>query len=161
MSRIAYPSPIDLTRYRRDSPNSVAMYGLPLDVTFCKSCVISNQRPNSAVEYDHTSGSKKTTINFEDGVCDACRFTDRKKNLIDWAERDEKLRDLCNKHRKNDGSYDCIVPGSGGKDSFLHRTYSKRVTGCTRLQLHGILIFTQSGVGETSSHGLVLDTTIT
>ena len=25
---------------------------------------------------------------------------------------------MCNKHRKNDGSYDCIVPGSGGKDSF-------------------------------------------
>lgn len=119
MIRIAYPSPIDLTHFRLDSPNPVAMYGLPPDVTFCKSCVISNQRPNSAVEYVHTSGSKKTTINFEDGVCDACRFTDRKKNLIDWAERDEKLRDLCNKHRKSDGSYDCIVPGSGGKDSFF------------------------------------------
>ena len=25
---------------------------------------------------------------------------------------------MCDKHRKYDGSYDCIVPGSGGKDSF-------------------------------------------
>ena len=110
---------VDLTRFSRDNSNSDAMYGLPSDVIFCKSCVISNQRPNSAVEYDHTSGSKKTTINFEDGVCDACRFTARKRNLIDWTERDEELRDLCNKYRKSDGSYDCIVPGSGGKDSFF------------------------------------------
>jgi N-acetyl sugar amidotransferase len=28
------------------------------------------------------------------------------------------LRELCDRHRKSDGSYDCIVPGSGGKDSF-------------------------------------------
>jgi len=26
--------------------------------------------------------------------------------------------DLCDRHRSRDGSYDCIVPGSGGKDSF-------------------------------------------
>jgi N-acetyl sugar amidotransferase len=28
------------------------------------------------------------------------------------------LRELCDRFRKNDGSYDCLVPGSGGKDSF-------------------------------------------
>ncbi|MFM8852597.1 MAG: N-acetyl sugar amidotransferase, partial [Acidimicrobiaceae bacterium] len=26
---------------------------------------------------------------------------------------------LCDKHRSTDGSYDCLVPGSGGKDSFV------------------------------------------
>ena len=25
--------------------------------------------------------------------------------------------ELCNKHRKTDGSYDCLIGGSGGKDS--------------------------------------------
>ena len=41
----------------------------------------------------------------------------KKKKKIDWQEREKKLTELCNKFRKNDGSYDCIVPGSGGKDS--------------------------------------------
>ena len=86
---------------------------------FCRSCVISNQRPNSAVEFNHTKNTDKTTINFdENGICDACNFTERKKKNIDWEERDGLLRDLCDRHRKNDGSYDCISPGSGGKDSF-------------------------------------------
>ena len=34
----------------------------------------------------------------------------------DWEERDRMLRKLCDKHRRSDGRYDCIVPGSGGKD---------------------------------------------
>lgn len=93
-------------------------YGLPSEVKFCKKCVISNQRPNSAVEYLHKSDTKKETIHFDDnGICDACNFAERKKE-IDWRERERALRELCDKHRKNDGSYDCIVPGSGGKDSF-------------------------------------------
>lgn len=94
-------------------------YGLPHDVSFCRKCVISNQRPNSAVEYGHTKDSKKTTIHFdEDGVCDACRLAEKKNTTIDWAERELRLKELCDRHRSKDGSYDCIVPGSGGKDSF-------------------------------------------
>ncbi len=93
-------------------------YGLPEKVIFCKKCVISNQRPNSAVEYKHTKDSKKATIHFdEQGVCDACRVTEEKKN-IDWKTREQELHKLCDRHRKNDGHYDCIIPGSGGKDSF-------------------------------------------
>ena len=41
-----------------------AKYGLPAEVKFCSRCVISNQRPNSAVEFQHTAASKKATINF-------------------------------------------------------------------------------------------------
>lgn len=94
-------------------------YGLPREVKFCKVCVISNQRPNSAVEYAHTAESKKTTINFDaEGVCDACRVAQRKGATIDWEARDAELRELCDRHRRNDGHYDCVVPGSGGKDSF-------------------------------------------
>ena len=93
-------------------------YGLPREITFCKKCVISNQRPNSAVEYSHTRASKKTTIHFDaDGVCDACRAAER-KSLIDWDSRKKELQELCDRHRRNDGHYDCLVPGSGGKDSF-------------------------------------------
>ena len=93
-------------------------YGLPAQVRFCTRCVISNQRPNSSVEYSHTKASKKQTINFDvEGVCDACRVAERKKD-INWAERERRLVELCDRHRRDDGHYDCIVPGSGGKDSF-------------------------------------------
>jgi N-acetyl sugar amidotransferase len=93
-------------------------YGLPQDVIFCKRCVISNQRPNSAVEYEHTKQSTKKTIRLDsEGICDACRAADRKRE-IDWEERHRQLRELCDRFRSRNGSYDCVVPGSGGKDSF-------------------------------------------
>ena len=96
-----------------------AKYGLPAEVEFCTRCVISNQRPNSAVEFQHTAKSKKATINLDDeGVCDACRMAEQKKAIINWEERERELVELCDRYRKNDGSYDCLVPGSGGKDSF-------------------------------------------
>lgn len=94
-------------------------YGLPREIKFCSRCVVSNQRPNSAVEYQHTSASKKQTIHFDaEGICDACRVTEEKVR-IDWAERERELMDLCDRFRRTDGRYDCIVPGSGGKDSFF------------------------------------------
>ena len=94
-------------------------YGLPREVKFCSRCVISNQRPNSAVEYKHTKDSTKTTIKLDaDGICDACRVSEQKKKTIDWEKREQELIALCNKFRRNDGHYDCLVPGSGGKDSF-------------------------------------------
>lgn len=94
-----------------------AYYGLPQEVSFCTKCVMSNQRPTSAVEFKHTKDSKKTTMNFDEhGVCDACRTAEIKDN-INWGMREDELIKLLDKHRKNDGSYDCLVPGSGGKDS--------------------------------------------
>lgn len=119
MQKIGYPEPVDLSLYKEDDNDVHVKYGLPNEVAFCKKCVISNQRPNSAIEYQHTKDSKKATINFDaDGVCDACNFAEKKKASIDWLEREAQLKELCDQHRKNDGSYDCIVPGSGGKDSF-------------------------------------------
>ncbi|MBI4234995.1 N-acetyl sugar amidotransferase [Candidatus Peregrinibacteria bacterium] len=94
-----------------------AKYGLPSKVIFCKRCVISNQRPASEVEFKHNIKTKKVTMNIgEDGICDACKYAEKKEE-ISWEQREKELVQLLDKHRKNDGSYDCIVPGSGGKDS--------------------------------------------
>ena len=94
----------------------VAFYGLPEKVHFCKKCVMSNQKPNSTPEFKHKLNEKKSTMEFVDGVCSACRIAER-KNSINWEAREQELLRLLDKHRSTDGSYDCIVPGSGGKDS--------------------------------------------
>lgn len=80
----------------------VAKYNLPLDVKFCKRCVVSNQRPRIRLD--------------EQNICSACRFAE-KKAKIDWSAREQKLIQLLDKHRRHDGSFDVIVPASGGKDS--------------------------------------------
>ena len=49
------------------------------------------------------------------GVCSACSFAEYKARL-DWDGREKALNRLCDKHRKSDGSFDVIVPVSGGKD---------------------------------------------
>jgi len=108
---------IDTRPHSRDERPFPTKFGLPEEVRFCSRCVISNQRPNSTVEYAHHKDSKKETIHFdEEEVCDACRVAEAKEK-IDWKERERQLLDLCDRHRSKDGSYDCICPGSGGKDS--------------------------------------------
>ena len=93
-------------------------FNLPEKVIFCKRCVMSNQRPASVPEFRHLrnrEGAKYMQIDDE-GICDACRQAES-KITIDWDERELELKDLLARYRKNDGQYDCLVPGSGGKDS--------------------------------------------
>lgn len=95
------------------------MFGLPEEVKFCTRCVISNQRPSSTREYSHVKDSKKETIHFdEEGVCSACRIAEQKES-VNWRERDRELEELLAQYRGRGNGYDCLVPGSGGKDSFL------------------------------------------
>jgi N-acetyl sugar amidotransferase len=95
----------------------LSKYGLPEKVLFCKRCVMSNQRPSSSIEFKHKIKKQHRALNFDnDGVCDACRFAELKEK-IDWESREKELLKLLDRYRKDDGSYDCIVPGSGGKDS--------------------------------------------
>lgn len=77
-------------------------YELPSEVQFCRNCVISNQRPR---------------INFDNlGICNACRYWERKK-VVDWAARRTEFEALLDRFRNSDGSFDVLVPSSGGKDS--------------------------------------------
>jgi N-acetyl sugar amidotransferase len=100
-----------------EAPPLEAYYGLPTDVRFCTKCTMSNQRPASSIEFKHTKKKAHTTMAFDEhGVCDACR-TAATKEAINWGNREKELLALLDKHRSKDGSYDCIVPGSGGKDS--------------------------------------------
>ena len=93
-----------------------SMYGLPDDVVFCSKCVMSNQRPRSVVEFK-SSNSQKSGLNIDanSSICEACNYNETKKE-IDWEKREDELLKLLEKFRKPNG-YDCLIPGSGGKDS--------------------------------------------
>ncbi|MBM3732153.1 MAG: N-acetyl sugar amidotransferase [Acidimicrobiia bacterium] len=135
MDILRYPASPDLAPFKAEAGSLPARYGLPGEVRFCRSCVISNQRPNSTAELAHTAASAKQTINLDaEGVCDACRAAEEKRR-IDWAAREQELVALCDRFRRGDGRYDCIVPGSGGKDSF----YAAHVLK-TKYEMHPLTV---------------------
>ena len=73
---------------------------------FCKKCVY----PMSAAH-----------LEISDGICSACRGAERLNSisLQEWEQRENKFRELVDslKPQKN-SNYDCVIPVSGGKDSF-------------------------------------------
>ena len=71
-------------------------------ISNCKICLTPSTRPRV-----------KFKNNF---ICNACEYQKLKKE-INWSERKEELKEICKKYKSKDGSYDCIVPWSGGKDS--------------------------------------------
>lgn len=119
--KIGPSNSIDLSRFTKPESELEVLYGMPRYVKFCKICNMSNQQPMSSNEYSHSKDSTKTTLSFDDeGVCHACRFNMLKETgEIDWDERERELLELCKQYRRDDGSYDCIVGGSGGKDSAM------------------------------------------
>jgi len=63
--------------------------------------------------------STRPGIQITDGVCSACRHYEQRQD-VDWAKRWKELEDLANKYRGINGDcYDCIIPVSGGKDSYF------------------------------------------
>lgn len=73
----------------------------------CTNCLIPVTKPG--VELD------------TDGRCQGCAHLEMREDT-DYEQRFEKLEKICDRHRSTDGSYDCIIPVSGGKDSH-YQTY--------------------------------------
>ena len=60
--------------------------------------------------------STRPRITFDKrGWCNACQWAEEKKTL-DWSVRQSELNKILDQHRSPDGSLDCVVPVSGGKD---------------------------------------------
>jgi len=70
---------------------------------YCTRCVMPDTKPDLKLD--------------EQGVCNACRAYEGRKE-VDWDARRKELPALLDKYRSRSGSnWDCIVPVSGGKDS--------------------------------------------
>lgn len=70
-------------------------------------------------------------LTFDDkGVCSGCRVALEAKR-INWEERAQTLKEIAHDYRSKSGGkqYDCIVPVSGGKDSYFQTHYAINVLG--------------------------------
>jgi N-acetyl sugar amidotransferase len=72
-------------------------------LTYCRRCVMPSTKPDLHLD--------------EEGVCNACRSYEKRKD-VDWDSRREELAVILERYRSKDGTnWDCIIPVSGGKDS--------------------------------------------
>lgn len=75
---------------------------------YCKRCVYPEVAVNLYLD--------------EEGVCSACRVAEEFNKLTDefWEKRKKKFEQILNDAlEKNTSNYDCIIPVSGGKDSYF------------------------------------------
>jgi len=70
---------------------------------YCSNCILPDTRPNLVIE--------------SDGVCNACKYSKRKVDNIDWDKRENNFKQIVEEAKLNSKGYDCLIPVSGGKDS--------------------------------------------
>lgn len=80
---------------------------------YCTRCLLPDTRPG-------------IRINAE-GICSGCEGHDFKETGIDWKGRWQELERIVAEARSAKASYDCIVPVSGGKDSWYQIITAKRL----------------------------------
>jgi N-acetyl sugar amidotransferase len=69
---------------------------------YCTRCVMPHTKPDLYID--------------EQGVCNACRAYERRRD-VDWDQRRTELLGVLERYRCHGANWDCIVPVSGGKDS--------------------------------------------
>ena len=97
---------------------------------YCQRCILPDTRPGVRLD--------------PDGICNGCRNAERKAR-IDWDARARAFDRLVANTRARKGSYDCIIPVSGGKDSHW------QVLTCLEHGLHPLCV-TYAYPGRTA-HG--------
>jgi N-acetyl sugar amidotransferase len=95
----------------------------PSQVHWCSHCVYPSVSA-VALEFD------------SEGRCTGCRMSEVKRRIptTEWSRRKELLVKILEKYRSKDGSnYDCIIPVSGGKDSYFQTHVIKNELGLNPL----------------------------
>ena len=88
------------------------------EVFWCTTCLNMSTRPR---------------ITFDSqGRCNACQWAEQKRTF-DWDSRKVELKNLLDANRSDDGSFDCVVPVSGGKDGSYIAYQLKAVYGMNPL----------------------------
>lgn len=81
---------------------------------WCRKCVYPEAAVNLIVD--------------DEGVCSACRVQEELDQLTPkfWRERERKFMEIVEWAKSRAKSYDCIVPVSGGKDSYFQVHIAKK-----------------------------------
>lgn len=75
------------------------------NVLFCKNCTFPS--------------SSAAPLEFNiDGICSGCLTSLEAKNEVDWKRRERLFEELISDYKSQHNYYDCIIPVSGGKDSY-------------------------------------------
>lgn len=74
------------------------------NIQICNRCLYSTHHPLNII-FD------------ENGVCSGCKIHEEKNNL-DWESRFEDIKKLVKKYKSKKKYYDCIIPVTGGQDSY-------------------------------------------
>lgn len=98
----------------------------------CNNCLMPDTKPGLFLD--------------ERGFCQACCRAQTKKN-IDYKRRFEQLKQLCEKHKRKDSYYDCIIAISGGKDSHYQVYLLKEILGMNPLLVSAGDPFTKTKAG--------------
>ncbi|BAN36694.1 N-acetyl sugar amidotransferase [Sulfuricella denitrificans skB26] len=105
-------------------------------IKYCTRCCVPETQ--EGVEFD------------EMGICTACRSSEEKMH-IDWTVREKQLRTILEEAKAKSGNgYDCVLPISGGKDSFFQAHVLVKVYGLKPLAV----TFNQNWVSETGFYNL-------
>lgn len=75
------------------------------NVKFCNNCTFPSSSA-SPIEFN----SK--------GICSGCITSFEGNKEVDWGRRELLFKDLVSDYKSNSNYYDCIIPVSGGKDSY-------------------------------------------
>jgi len=96
------------------------MVGKDSKAFWCTNCLNMSTRPR---------------ITFDsDGKCNACSWSIEKKDL-NWEKRSTELNEILGANRSKNGSHDCIVPVSGGKDGSYVAHQLKNIYGMNPLTI--------------------------
>jgi N-acetyl sugar amidotransferase len=105
---------------------------------YCTRCVLPDTRPGVSIDVS--------------GVCSGCRNAETKRT-INWAARAREFADEVERARSAGGPYDCVIPVSGGKDSYW------QVVTCLEHGLHPLCVTyvypERSALGERNLRQLV------
>jgi N-acetyl sugar amidotransferase len=76
-----------------------------MKIIFCRECLYSSTHP-LGITFDDT------------GLCSGC-LIHKEKFYLDWSDRWKKLKQIIKLYKSKKNIYDCIVPVSGGQDSYF------------------------------------------
>ncbi len=91
----------------------------PPKMKWCKKCV-------------YPASSAVPLAFDESGICSGCK-TAMQRDEVDWDKRKKIFEQIIEEYKSKNNYYDCLIPVSGGKDSYFQIHLIKKVYGLNPL----------------------------